>query len=219
MSEASATATKPPYVPRWLVRTIWIAHRAVYSITGGRLGLRPSTSTQWGMLRLTSVGRRSGKARVAIVGFIVDGPNVVIPAMNGWADPEPAWWLNLQADPNATVELPDGRRDVTARAAVGEERDRLWGTVPRPQELGLQRGECRPAVPRDGHRRAGAADQPRVRLTPSRRRLRRGPQTQRARAGGVAGLNRDVARPSVPDDRNRRSAGAPSTSRLPRAGS
>ena len=125
MTEASATATKPPYVPRWLVRTIWIAHRTIYSITGGRLGLRPSTSTQWGMLRLTSVGRRSGKARVAIVGFILDGPNVVIPAMNGWADPEPAWWLNLQADPNATVELPDGRRAVTARAAVGEERDRL----------------------------------------------------------------------------------------------
>jgi F420H(2)-dependent quinone reductase len=129
VSEVSATATakKPPSVPRWLVRTIWIVHRTVYSITGGRFGLRPSTGTQWGMLRLTSVGRRSGKARVAIVGFILDGPNVVIPAMNGWADPEPAWWLNLQADPNATVELPDGRREVTARAAVGEERDRLWG--------------------------------------------------------------------------------------------
>ena len=126
MTEASATATKPPYVPRWLVPTIWIVHRAVYSLTGGRLGLRPSTRTQWGMLRLTSVGRRSGKSRVAIVGFILDGPNVVIPAMNGWADPEPAWWLNLQAAPNATIELPDGRRDVTARAAVGEERDRLW---------------------------------------------------------------------------------------------
>jgi deazaflavin-dependent oxidoreductase (nitroreductase family) len=127
VSEASATASKPPYVPRWLVRTIWIAHRAVYSITGGRLGLRPSTEAQWGMLRLTSVGRRSGKTRVAIVGYIVDGPNVIVPAMNGWADPEPAWWLNLQADPNATVELLDGRREVTARAAIGEERDRLWG--------------------------------------------------------------------------------------------
>ena len=46
--------------------------------------------------------------------------------MNGWADPEPAWWLNLQAHPEATVELPDGPRAVTARAAVGEERDRLW---------------------------------------------------------------------------------------------
>jgi deazaflavin-dependent oxidoreductase (nitroreductase family) len=127
VSEASATASKPPYVPRWLVRTIWIAHRAVYSISGGRVGLRPSTDAQWGMLRLTSVGRRSGKSRVAIVGYIVDGPNVVVPAMNGWADPEPAWWLNLQTDPNATIELADGRREVTARAAVGSERDRLWG--------------------------------------------------------------------------------------------
>lgn len=124
MSEA--TATRPPSVPRWLVRTIWIVHRAAYSITGGRLGLRPSTATQWGMLRLTSVGRRSGKARLAIVGYIVDGPNLVIPAMNGWADPEPAWWLNLQADPDASVELSDGRREVTARAAVGDERELLW---------------------------------------------------------------------------------------------
>jgi deazaflavin-dependent oxidoreductase (nitroreductase family) len=126
MTEASATKA-PPNVPRWLVRTIWIVHRAAYSITGGRFGLRPSNETQWGMLRLTSVGRRSGRARVAIVGYILDGPNVIIPAMNGWADPEPAWWLNLQADPNATIELPDGRREVTARAAVGEERERLWG--------------------------------------------------------------------------------------------
>jgi deazaflavin-dependent oxidoreductase (nitroreductase family) len=80
------------------------------------------------MLRLTTVGRKTGKTRVAIVGFIVDGPNLVVPAMNGWADPEPAWWLNLQANPNTSVELPrgKGRRDVTARAAVGAERDRLW---------------------------------------------------------------------------------------------
>ena len=125
MTDASATAKQPVTVPRWLVRTIWIAHRATYAVTGGRVGLR-QPGNSWGMLRLTSVGRKTGKTRVAIVGYLVDGPNLAIPAMNGWADPEPAWWLNLQADPHATVELPDGRRDVTARAAVGEERDRLW---------------------------------------------------------------------------------------------
>ena len=108
------------------------------------------------MLRLTSVGRRSGKTRVAIVGYIVDGPNLVVPAMNGWADPEPAWWLNLQAQPNATVELPDGQREVTARAAVGEERDRLWARFLDAQELGVQRRERRPSVPRDDAGRAGA---------------------------------------------------------------
>jgi F420H(2)-dependent quinone reductase len=126
----TATVQKPsPAVPRWLVRTIWVAHRAAYSITGGRFGLRTPTETRWGMLRLKTVGRRSGKQRVAILGYIEDGGNLVIPAMNGWADPEPAWWLNLQANPEATVELPDGRREVKARAAVGEERDRLWASL------------------------------------------------------------------------------------------
>ena len=46
--------------------------------------------------------------------------------MNGWADAEPAWWLNLQAQPDTTVVLPDGPRPVRARAATGEERERLW---------------------------------------------------------------------------------------------
>lgn len=123
----SATVQKPsPAVPRWLVRTIWVVHRAAYSITGGRFGLRTTAGNRWGMLRLKTIGRRTGRERVAIVGFIEDGPNLVIPAMNGWADPEPAWWLNLQANPVATVETPDGTRAVRARAAVGEERERLW---------------------------------------------------------------------------------------------
>jgi deazaflavin-dependent oxidoreductase (nitroreductase family) len=78
------------------------------------------------MLRLRTIGRKTGEERIAIVGFIEDGPNLVTPAMNGWADPEPAWWLNLQANPDAMVELPDGSRKVTARAAIGEERARLW---------------------------------------------------------------------------------------------
>jgi deazaflavin-dependent oxidoreductase (nitroreductase family) len=78
------------------------------------------------MLRLRTTGRKTGEVRIAIVGFIQDGPNLVTPAMNGWADPEPAWWLNLQANPDATVELPGGSRKVMARAAIGEERARLW---------------------------------------------------------------------------------------------
>jgi deazaflavin-dependent oxidoreductase (nitroreductase family) len=129
MATATDTTQKaPPSVPRWLVRTIWIVHRTLYRLTPGHFGLRPATSSQWGMLRLRTAGRRSGKARIAIVGFIEDGPNIITPAMNGWADPEPAWWLNLQANPEATVDLPDGsRRAVTARASSGDERERLWG--------------------------------------------------------------------------------------------
>lgn len=123
---ADTTQKAPPKVPRWLVRTIWIVHRSLFRVTRGRIGLRPATTTQWGMLRLETVGRQTGKARVAIVGYIEDGTNLVTPAMNGWAQPEPAWWLNLQANPEATVELLDGSHKVTARAAIGEERARLW---------------------------------------------------------------------------------------------
>ena len=77
------------------------------------------------MLRLTTIGRRSGEARRVILGYVEDGPNLVLVAMNGWAEPEPAWWLNLQANPDAVVELPDDRRTVTARAVLGDERTRL----------------------------------------------------------------------------------------------
>lgn len=61
-----------------------------------------------------------------IIAFFVDGPNLVGMAMNGWADGEPAWWLNLQAHPDARVDLADGPRAVQGRAAEGQERTRLW---------------------------------------------------------------------------------------------
>jgi hypothetical protein len=47
-------------------------------------------------------------------------------AMNGWAEGEPAWWLNLQVLPDARVDFADGPRPVKARAAAGTERSRLW---------------------------------------------------------------------------------------------
>jgi deazaflavin-dependent oxidoreductase (nitroreductase family) len=116
-------------IPRWFVRTAWVVHRAMYRFSGGRVGLRPATDTKWGIMRLRTVGRRSGRERIAILGYIEDGPNLVTMAMNGWADPEPAWWLNLQVRPQATVELPDGTREVTARVATGDEQARLWSAL------------------------------------------------------------------------------------------
>ena len=123
----SVPSTKSPSLqPRWVVRTFWALHRAVYSITSGRRGLRTPTADRWGMMRLTTVGRRTGEERTAILGYFEDGPDLVTMAMNGWAAPEPAWWLNLQAGPDTTVELKDGRRDVHAHAANPDERPRLW---------------------------------------------------------------------------------------------
>jgi len=125
MTDVREQAPRTP--PRFVVRTFWFLHRTAYRLTGGGFGLsRPVAGSKFGMLRLTTVGRRSGQSRVAIIGYYEDGPNVVTVAMNGWGENEPAWWLNLQALPETTVELPGETRAVRARAAAGEERDRLW---------------------------------------------------------------------------------------------
>jgi deazaflavin-dependent oxidoreductase (nitroreductase family) len=113
--------------PRWFVVGAWYVHRAILRVTGGRKGLWPPRPGKWGALRLTTTGRRSGEPRSVIVGYYEDGDRLVTMAMNGWGAPEPAWWLNLQAHPEAVVELAGRtRRDVLGRAAVGEERERLW---------------------------------------------------------------------------------------------
>ncbi|HEY7524746.1 MAG TPA: nitroreductase/quinone reductase family protein [Candidatus Limnocylindrales bacterium] len=128
MSSTSRSAgERSPFLPpRWFIRTAWLAHRALYRFTGGRRGLWLPTEDRWGTMLLTSVGRRSGRRRVAILGYYADGPNLVTLAMNGWGAAEPAWWLNLQARPDATVTLKGRELAVRARAATGEERSRLW---------------------------------------------------------------------------------------------
>jgi deazaflavin-dependent oxidoreductase (nitroreductase family) len=112
--------------PRWLVRTFWTVHRRVYRWTGGRLGLWHPKPGRWGTMRVTTIGRRTGKPHAVILGYFEDGPNLVTMAMNGWGDGEPAWWLNLQVHPDVTVDLVGDTRRVTGRAAEGDEHDRLW---------------------------------------------------------------------------------------------
>jgi deazaflavin-dependent oxidoreductase (nitroreductase family) len=116
---------RPP--PRWFIVTTWHVHRGIVRASGGRRGLWPPRPEKWGALRLTTRGRRSGEPRSVIIGYYEDGSNLVSMAMNGWGAAEPAWWLNLQAEPHGMVELAGGiRRDVVGRPAVGEERERLW---------------------------------------------------------------------------------------------
>jgi deazaflavin-dependent oxidoreductase (nitroreductase family) len=113
--------------PRWFVVAFWHVHRWFVRATGARKGLWLPRPGKWGALRLTTTGRRSGEPRSVIVGYFEDGPDLVTMAMNGWGAAEPAWWLNLQAHPEAVVEMAGKvRREVLGRAAVGEERDRLW---------------------------------------------------------------------------------------------
>lgn len=112
--------------PRWFVLLFWHAHRRLVRATDGRRGLWPPKPGGWGALRLTTTGRRTGQPRQVLVGYFEDGDDLVTMAMNGWGAAEPAWWLNLQAHPDAVVQTKDGTRPVRAHAAQGAERDRLW---------------------------------------------------------------------------------------------
>jgi deazaflavin-dependent oxidoreductase (nitroreductase family) len=112
--------------PSWFIHAAWAIHRAIYRLTGGRLGLWRPKGKQWGTFRLKTIGRRTGKERSAILGYYEDGPNLVTLAMNGWLQGEPGWWLNLQERPDTTIDMASGARSVHARAAQGEERSRLW---------------------------------------------------------------------------------------------
>ena len=118
----------PRMPPRWFVVTAWHVHRGIYRVTRGRLGLWRPKPGRWGTLRLTTTGRRTGQPRSVILGYVEDGPNLVTLAMNGWADGEPAWWLNLLARPEAEAVLTTGTVRVRGRAAEGAERERLWAS-------------------------------------------------------------------------------------------
>lgn len=127
-TDGSLSNEKSPFLPpRWVITTAWRIHRALFRWSGGRFGLQKESDKKYGMAQLTTTGRRSGKPRSVMIGFFNDGDDIVTMAMNGWGAAEPAWWLNLQADPNATLVLP-GRRtvQVIGRVASDDERPRLW---------------------------------------------------------------------------------------------
>ncbi len=123
----SQQGKRAPWLPpRWFIRAAWMVHRGIYTCSGGRLGLARPRPGNYGLMRLSTVGRRSGKERSTILAYYEDGPNLVTLAMNGWGEGEPGWWLNLMAHPDARVDLKGGSCAVRSRVAEGEERERLW---------------------------------------------------------------------------------------------
>jgi deazaflavin-dependent oxidoreductase (nitroreductase family) len=113
-------------VPRPVLRLVWAAHKALDRLSGGRLSTIRPTDRRVGTLFLTTIGRRSGQPRRNAIYFIEDGSSFVVVASNAGADADPAWWRNLQATPEATVELGRQVIRVRARVATEAERERLW---------------------------------------------------------------------------------------------
>lgn len=99
-------------------------HVVLYRVSGGRLGGRFAKGSP--VLLLTTTGRKSGKERTTPLLYVADSGRYVIVASVGGAPKHPAWYLNLRADPAASIQLGSRTVAVTAATASPEERTRLW---------------------------------------------------------------------------------------------
>jgi deazaflavin-dependent oxidoreductase (nitroreductase family) len=99
------------------------AHIWAYQRTGGIVGSR----LLWFPAALvTTTGRKSGVPRTTPTLYLRDGDRVVLPASFGGRDANPAWYHNLQSNPEVHVQIRGDHLDLVARNATDEERKRLW---------------------------------------------------------------------------------------------
>jgi len=99
-------------------------HAAVYRASGGRIGHRVPGAPP--MLLLDHVGARSAVRRTTPLVYVRDGEDVVMVASKGGHPRHPAWYHNLRAHPDTTVQIGSEHRPVHARVADPRERERLW---------------------------------------------------------------------------------------------
>jgi deazaflavin-dependent oxidoreductase (nitroreductase family) len=99
-------------------------HTAIYRATNGLIGHRVPGAPP--MLLLDHVGARSGTRRTSPLVYGVDGADWVLVASKGGYPKNPAWFHNLLANPDTTVQIGSRREAVHAHVADAEERKRLW---------------------------------------------------------------------------------------------
>lgn len=106
-----------------LIKLMSVTHLFWYRLTGGVIGASIAGRP---MLLLTTTGRKSGQPRTTPLFYVADGENMVVVASNGGNTWHSAWWLNLERNPEAEVQVRNEKRRVKAEKAEGEERERLW---------------------------------------------------------------------------------------------
>jgi deazaflavin-dependent oxidoreductase (nitroreductase family) len=110
-----------------VLRRLMGGHAAVYRASRGVIGHRFPGSPP--MLLLDHVGARSGTRRTSPLVYGVDGANLVLVASKGGYPKNPAWFHNLRANPDTSVQVGSRVRNVRARVAEGDERERLWSLM------------------------------------------------------------------------------------------
>jgi deazaflavin-dependent oxidoreductase (nitroreductase family) len=101
-------------------------HVRVYRETGGERGYEWRGTT---ILLLTTQGRSSGEPRTTPLIHRTDGDRWIVVASKGGSPENPGWYENLRANPQATIQVKDEQIPVSASAAEGEERSRLWSLM------------------------------------------------------------------------------------------
>lgn len=131
-------------VPPYLVPLIEDIRAHGGQVTQGPMAGEP-------MLIMTSLGAKSGEPRIAVLNYHRDGTRLVVAATKGGAPTHPAWYHNLVAHPEVTIEL-DGRAHRAHATAIvdGPEHDRLWAghvrTLPKFAEYILRTSRVIPMV-------------------------------------------------------------------------
>jgi len=123
MAEREMPADMKRFMGSPFMRLFQRANTAVYRLSGGKLGASMRGAP---VLLLTVTGRKSGKQHTTPLIYLRDGSDyAVVASKGGWAQ-HPLWYLNLQANPNVTIEDRRDKLPMRARTANAEERARLW---------------------------------------------------------------------------------------------
>jgi deazaflavin-dependent oxidoreductase (nitroreductase family) len=106
----------------------WLSHvhTGLYRATAGRIGRRLVDND---MLLLTTRGRVTGASHTVPLLYLLDDAGYVVFASWGGRANHPEWYLNLQADPVARVQVESARVQVVARTVEGDERQQWWGAA------------------------------------------------------------------------------------------
>jgi F420H(2)-dependent quinone reductase len=102
-------------------------HAAIYRASNGLIGHRFPGAPP--MLLLDHVGAKSAKRRTSPLVYARDGQDIVLVASKGGHPKNPAWFHNLLANPDTTVQIGSHRQAVHAHVADAAERKRLWPVV------------------------------------------------------------------------------------------
>ena len=109
-----------------LIKLFWQLHLKIYLWSKGRIG---NIIRGLPILVLTTKGRKTGLSRQNALMYLPHGKDFVVIASNLGDERHPAWWVNLKAEPTASVQIADLHYTVRAREAEGDEREKLWQAI------------------------------------------------------------------------------------------